>query len=379
MLPRLILSLLLFANVAAAQREPRINFHEIYVAAEAADRIAVLSFEGNAVAVDREVTVGIMPLDIDGPHGLRLSPDGRFYYVSIARGQPYGTVWKYSATDDTAVGRVTVGMFPATIDLTPDGTFLYVVNFNLHGDMVPSSVSVVMTDEMLEIVRITTCKMPHGSRINPQGTLHYSTCMMDDRLVEIDTSTLRVSRNFMLTRGGEKGFRGPVASAEMMGRMSPGMPNASASSERCSPTWAEPSKDGRFVFVACNASDEIVEVDVETWELSRRLEARAGVYNLAVTDELLVATNKRDQSISVYEIESGTEVARIATGRRVVHGVAISEDEHYAFVSVEGVSSEPGSVEVLDLKRLEIVASADVGQQAGGIDIRRNRGANRRR
>ena len=127
-------------------------------------------------------------------------------------------------------------MFPATIDLTPDGTFLYVVNFNLHGDMVPSSVSVVMTDEMLEIVRITTCKMPHGSRINPQGTLHYSTCMMDDRLVEIDTSTLRVSRNFMLTRGGEKGFRGPVESAEMMGRMSPEMPNASASSERCSPT-----------------------------------------------------------------------------------------------------------------------------------------------
>ncbi len=113
--------------------------------------------------------------------------------------------------------------------------------------------------------------------------------------------------------------------------------------------------------------------------MSRRLEARAGVYNLAVTDELLVATNKRDQSISVYEIESGTEVARIATGRRVVHGVAISEDEHYAFVSVEGVSSEPGSVEVLDLKRLEIVASADVGQQAGGIDIRSSRGANRRR
>ncbi len=375
MLPRLILGLLLFAKVATAQGEQQIDFHEIYVAAEAADRIAVLSFEGNVVAVDREVTVGIMPLDIDGPHGLRLSPDGRFYYVSIAHGQPYGTVWKYSATDDTALGRVTVGMFPATIDLTPDGTFLYVVNFNLHGDMVPSSVSVVMTDEMLEIVRITTCTMPHGSRINSQGTRHYSTCMMDDRLVEIDTSTLRVSRNFMLTRGEEKGFRGPVESTGM----SPGMMNDSASAERCSPTWAEPSKDGRFVFVACNASDEIVEVDVETWELSRRLEARAGVYNLAATDELLVATNKRDQSISVYEIESGTEVARIATGRRVVHGVAISEDEQYAFVSVEGVSAEPGAVEVLDLESLEIVASADVPQQAGGIDIRRGSGGNRRR
>ena len=265
-------------------------------------------------------------------------------------------------------------MFPATIDLSPDGTFLYVVNFNLHGDMIPSSVSVVMTDEMLEIVRITTCTMPHGSRINPQGTRHYSTCMMDDRLVEIDTSTLRVSRNFIVTRGGEKGFTGPVETEGM----SPGMTKGSASSERCSPTWAQPSKNGRSVFVACNASDEIVEIDMETWELKRRLEARAGVYNLAVTDELLVATNKRDQSISVFEIDSGTEVARIATGRRVVHGVAISEDERYAFVSVEGVSAEPGTVEVLDLETLEIVASADVGQQAGGIDIRRGSEGNRR-
>ena len=99
-----------------------------------------------------------------------MSPDGRFYYILIAHGLPCGTVWKYSTTDDTALGRVTVGMFPATIDLSSDGTFLYVVNFNLHGDMIPSSVSVVMTDEMLEIVRITTCKMPHSSRINPQGT-----------------------------------------------------------------------------------------------------------------------------------------------------------------------------------------------------------------
>ena len=97
MSPRLLLALLLFTTVATAQGE--IDSHKIYVAAEAADRIAVLSFERDAVVVDREVTVGIMPLDIDGPHGLRLSRDGRFYYVSIAHGQPYGTVWKYSATD----------------------------------------------------------------------------------------------------------------------------------------------------------------------------------------------------------------------------------------------------------------------------------------
>jgi hypothetical protein len=53
----------------------------------------------------------------------------------------------------------------------------------------------------------------------------------------------------------------------------------------------------------------------------------------------------------------------------VVHGVAISGDDRYAFISVEGVGSEPGTVEMIDLRSLTRVASADVGQQAGGIDV----------
>ena len=73
------------------------------------------------------------------------------------------------------------------MQITPDGAFAYVVNFNLHGEMVPSSVSIVATDEMVEVARVPTCTMPHGSRINAQGTKQYSACMMDDMAVEIDT------------------------------------------------------------------------------------------------------------------------------------------------------------------------------------------------
>jgi len=87
------------------------------------------------------------------------------------------------------------------------------VNFNLYGDMVPSSVSVVATDEMVEVARIPTCIMPHGSRLNPQGTKHYSACMMDDMLVEIDTRKLAVSRHFFLRKGQERGMDGPVVAS----------------------------------------------------------------------------------------------------------------------------------------------------------------------
>ena len=30
----------------------------------------------------------------------------------------------------------------------------------------------------------------------------------------------------------------------------------------CSPTWAQPSADGARIFVACNKSSDIVEIDV---------------------------------------------------------------------------------------------------------------------
>ena len=149
-----------------------------------------------------------MPADVDGPHGVAMSPDGQFYYVTTAHGTPFGYLWKYATKNDSLAGRVMLGNFPATAQVTPDGAFVYVVNFNLHGEMVPSDMSVVAADEMVEVARIKTCTMPHGSRVNPQGTKQYSGCMMDDLAVEIDTRNFGVSRHFLLTKGKEMGMQG---------------------------------------------------------------------------------------------------------------------------------------------------------------------------
>jgi DNA-binding beta-propeller fold protein YncE len=280
------------------------------------------------------------------------------------------------------------------MDLSADGSLLWVVNFNLHGDMVPSSVSVVATEPMLEVARITTCAMPHGSRLNPQGTKHYSACMMDDMLVEIDTQTLKVSRHFLLTRGHEMGMDGPPVTPKMekpaMGDVKApanaqttqrghldmgghGMEPPKPGDFSCSPTWAQPSVGGSSIFVACNKSSEIVEIDVTQWKVTRRIPARTGVYNLAVTKDgtRLLTTNKRDQSVSILDLKSGRELARIPTRRKVLHGVVVSPDDRYAFVTVEGIGSDPGTVEIIDLLSLKIVASVDVAEQAAGIDFLR--------
>lgn len=371
----LLLSTLCAAS-SRAQTKPDKDYL-LYVLSESADKISLVRFGPEGFRVEREIETGDMPVDIDGPHGIVISPDRQFYYVTIAHGRPFGSVWKYSTKNDAVIGKATLGLFPATLDISRDGNFLFVVNFNLHGDMVPSTVSVVSTQTMTEVARIPTCTMPHGSRLNPQGTKQYSACMMNDMLVEIDTRTLKATRHFVVTKNQEKGLSGPPNVSAMPSTHSMhGMPGHGSEPPKpgdnsCSPTWAEPSADGSSVFVACNGSSEIVEVNANTWTLVRRIPARAGVYNLEVTHDgqRLIATNKRDQSVSIFELKTGRELARLPTKRKVLHGVVVSPDDAYAFVTVEGIGSEPGTVEVIDLTALKTVATLDVGAAAAGIDF----------
>jgi DNA-binding beta-propeller fold protein YncE len=363
-----------FAGAARPAVPPSEDYFAL-VASEAVDQIAVVRFGPSGIRIERTATTGMMPADVDGPHGVAVSPDGKYYYVSTAHGTPYGYLWKYATANDSLLGRVMLGNFPATLQVTPDGAFAYVVNFNVYGEMVPSSVSIVSTDEMVEVARVTTCTMPHGSRVNREGTKQYSACMMDDMAVEIDTRTFGVSRHFVVSKGKEQGMHGAptrgtasLASHDMAGH---GMEPPKPGDVSCSPTWAQPSVDGSRLFVACNKSNDIVEIDVAGWRMLRRIPAGDGVYNLAVTHDgkLLVATNKRGKSASIIDIASGTELARIPTTRRVVHGAAVSSDDRYAFISQEGIGSEPGAVDVIDLRARQKVATINVGQQAGGIDF----------
>jgi DNA-binding beta-propeller fold protein YncE len=355
---------------------PPAREYRAYVVSESVDEVAVIRFGPSGASVERTLGVGMSIIDPDGPHGVTLAPDGKHYFVTTAHGIPGGSLWKFSVADDESVGRATLGNFPATAQVSPDGWYAYVVNFNLHGDMVASSVSVVETSQMVEVARIPTCTMPHGSRFSADGSKHYSVCMMDEELVEIDTRGLKVARHFFLTKGKEMGMTGTppargAASHAGHDAGGHGMEPPKPGDVGCSPTWAQPSPDGARVWVACNKSSEIVEIDARAWTLVRRIPAGDGVYNLAVSGDgsRLVATNKRGQSVSVFDARSGKELARIPTTRRVTHGAAITSDGRYAFISNEGIGSEKSTVDVIDLRALARVATVEVGQQAGGIDV----------
>jgi DNA-binding beta-propeller fold protein YncE len=173
----------------------------------------------------------------------------------------------------------------------------------------------------------------------------------------------------MWIEGAKRVSKGETSDPAQVGYIAMGEMRHAMAPQTCSPTWAQPSADGSSIFVACNKSDEIVEVDRVTWRLKRKIKTGRGPYNLNVTPDgkLLVATLKPAASLEVYDLASGRVLATMKNSTTLANGVAISPDSRYAFVASEGVGSAPGKVDVFDLRAMARVGTVDVGQQAGGI------------
>ena len=350
---------------------PKVS-ERLLVAAESADQIYELAFDGTALSTLNVIEVGYQATEIEGPHGLTVAPDGRHWYVSMAHGKPNGLLYKYETGTNKLVGETELGLFPATMQISHDTGFLYCVNFDLHGDMTPSSVSVVDVDGMFELDQIVTGSMPHGSRLSPDGARHFSCAMMSDELIEVDAVSMEVLRRLVLTDGtGRPTGGGGHGEAEAEDSGDATDPAPALHTAVCKPTWVQPHPTLPTAYVALNGAHQVVEIDLATWEIKRRFPTGRAPYNLDVTADgkRLVITYKGAQAVGVIDIASGEELARIATSRRIPHGVVLTADSRFAFITCEDKGATPGSVDAIDLTQLKRVSTVDVGLQAGGIAL----------
>jgi|TARA_R100000479_G_C6386666_1_gene203264 DNA-binding beta-propeller fold protein YncE len=343
----------------------------IYVAAESDDQVHLVHFDAESQKgeIAETIEVGTWPQENEGPHGLTVSPDGDHWFVSIAHGMPYGKLWKFETGTNEFVGEVELGLFPASMEISSATGLLYVVNFNLHGDMEPSTVSVIEPETMIRLDDIETGIMPHGSRINSSGTRQYHVSMMTDELMEIDTETLEVIRRLKLSENGMNQQMSASSDHSNMDHSSMNHGEMKMHKPVEKPTWADPHPTNSMVYVAANGSDEVLEINTDKWEITNRWDTGKAPYNLEVSHdgEMLVVTYKGEGATGIWDLKSGKELAKIQNSRKVSHGVAISADNKYAFISVEGIGGEPGSVDIINLETLKRVDVVETGKQAGGI------------
>ena len=374
----ILVSFLLLLFVSAKGQE-----YYIYVTAESEDEVSLVKFDGKKLEAVKTIQVGFKPAEIEGPHGITVAPDGKHWYLSMAHGNPFGYLYKFETGTDELVGQTNLGLFPASMQISPLTGLLYCVNFNLHGEMVPSSVSVVEPNSMRELTKVEVGVMPHGSRITPDGKKQYSVGMMSGEVFEINTMSLKVDRVLNLDTNE------PVEKKEMKemdhskmdhskmdhgsmdhSKMDHGsMDHSKMHHSKTKPTWVTPHPLENKVYIAGNGSNEILEVSLDTWEVTHRMPCGKGPYNIDITPDgkKLIVSYKSEGATGIWDLKKRKELAKIENTRKVSHGVAVSPDSKFAFISVEGIGGEPGTVDVIDLKSYKKVGSVEIGKQAGGI------------
>ena len=346
--------------------------YRILVASESGDIVTQLVWDGTALTVAKVVPVGIMPADIDGPHNVTVAPDGSAWYVTIAHGTPYGSLWKMGAGTDSLLGRAQVEMFPTTISVTPDGNLAFVANSDFHGDHPRVNVvSIIQTATMTPLTNLPACDMPHGVKVNHAGSFVYVSCMNSDEILEIDRQRLRITRRHKTGEGMGMSMHtgGTPPAPAAAGPARPGGP-----AHDCSPTFVSVSPDDRRLYVACNHGNTLQVLDAASFELVKEIPVGAGAYNVepSADGRWVIVTNKKAQSVSLVDAQSLTEIAKIPTSKSLPHGIAYSPDGRWAFISQESVGADPGAVDVIDLTTRARVATIPVPRQPTGITILRN-------
>ena len=366
---RILIILIISFNITYSQD------YYLYVAAESDDTVSLLKFDGSNLIETERIVVGSYPTENEGPHGLTVDPNGKYWYLTLAHGNPFGKLIKYSTETNEIVDETTLGLFPASMQISTVTGFLYCVNFNLHGDMKPSSVSVVDPETMTEITRIKTGSMPHGSRITSDGLKQYSVAMMSGELFEIDALSLEVSRILDLEDHSKMDHSKMEHSKMDHSKMEHSkmndskMDHSKMKHSNVKPTWVIPHPNKNVIYIAGNGSDEIIEVDSDSWKVSKRIKTGKGPYNVEISPDgkYMIATLKSIGSTGIWDLDSGKLLSEVKNSTSVSHGIAISPDSKYAFISVEGIGGEPGIVDVIDIKSQTLIDNVEIGKQAGGI------------
>lgn len=157
-----------------------------YVTNSNSTTISIIDIKTNTVVG----TIG----GFDGPSGMVITPDQKRAYVNNYGG-PQGvqsgngrTVRVVDLKTNTIVGApIVVGLAPAALAITPDGEFVYVINY-VNGNTGTGTISVIKTSTNTVVKTITGLSGPFGIAITPNGHYAYVTNFGSNNFAPIGTT-----------------------------------------------------------------------------------------------------------------------------------------------------------------------------------------------
>jgi DNA-binding beta-propeller fold protein YncE len=329
------------------------------------DTLSVVDLASGEVALT--APIGRDPVSIDGPHHVAVDLDAGVAYVPLSypatatgphgghgTSVRLGWVQMVSLDDLRILGQVRVDTSPGDLALSPDGSRLVVSHFDLvRAAQNPGDVEAARS--VLAIIKKGNV-LPSGS---PTPTL-VSTCIAAHGVIFVSDTTA-----VLACYGEDSLVAVDVAAAKVTARVPVG-PSATAYSPSYGPYALARSPDGAWLAVSHTESDDVRLFDTATLTLDGdRILPTFGSplfpWFSADGSKLYVPTQTPD-GLSVFDVESGTEVARrdFAPGECVLPH-EVEEHDGELVVVCEGDHEAPGTLLQLDATDLSTLRSTPVG------------------
>lgn len=178
------------------------------------DTLSFVAGDGSGTLLG-DVPIGDNPVELEGPHHLAASPDGKYVYYNLSNlvpgtgsgphgahgsGTVPGSLVKLDARTYQSLGEALVSRSPGDVILSSDGKLAYVSHYDTIAVTTAlstpgateastySDLAIVNTDTMTRLSLTPICAEGHGEGLSPDGKTLYITCAIFDELAVVDVS-----------------------------------------------------------------------------------------------------------------------------------------------------------------------------------------------
>jgi len=330
-----------------------------FIANQASDFIAVVNLDNNFVT--RLIKVGTSSSSIAAPHNVYVDNNGRYFYVTLIN---EGFIEKYDAMTYELLGRLNAVTSPGHVIISRDGTKGYVTNYSLNYQ--ERHIKSFHTGNMTVLNTISDIRMnaTHGCRITSDGQFLVTVSELGEYVHIIRTSDDQL---------------------EIAIPVDPTVPPNGNGTGNFRPIAVSISPDDKYAFITCDKSNEVRVLNLNTRSFIRTI----GVGQFPIQSECtpdgkwLYVANRNSNSVTVIEIMTLSTFKTIPSAGYQPHGVAITPDGRYAYVTCESISgsfvhhpltgsSRPGTTAVIDILSGHIkIKDIEMASYPAGISITR--------
>jgi YVTN family beta-propeller protein len=360
--PAQVQTLIRWINEGAANDVGAIAFStypkgKVLATNQSEDLVSIIDISTNLVA--RYIQAGVPNVSAqppEAPHNLTVDEANGVYYVNLVQG---GKVLKFRLSDNVKIGEVSGFLSPTQIALSVTGDTGFVAQFSAGTTSIRLFNTRTMT--LLEQISSPFLNKPHGIELTPDKrelwvTGNFSDNLMIVNMQDFSTSLLPLVPNDSLPPG---------------------------TGNRLEAYQTVMTSNNKYVYVTCRKSNEVRVVDRDSMCVVKIIPVGQMPLIPAITpdNQFVYVPNRNSNDVSVIRTSDNTLSATIANVGPQPHGIAITNDGKYAYVSCENVSSPipphhptvgsktPGFISVIDLTTNTVIRRIEVGGFAAGIAI----------